>query len=284
MKQQWCGKPVTILGLSLTGLAVTEYLQEQGANCFVSEYAPASSVNSAARQKLDTLQVPYEMGGHSATCFNHSDLVILSPGIPPHAAVLQELQASQKKLISEIELAATETTQDIIGITGTNGKTTTTLLISALLESAGLNAPACGNIGIPFISTIPSHPDIYVVELSSYQLVFTETFRPRISVFTNFTPDHLDWHGSLEAYKQAKFKLFTGIQAPEIAVLNAADSACVTLGELTPSTCGWFAQDAKLVADKKWAVYSDAGNITIRWQGFHISEPYILMPANNISD
>lgn len=279
----WQNTPVTILGLSQTGLAVATYLQAKGASCFVSEYAPASPANLDARRQLDALGVSYETGGHTAKCFNHSDLVVLSPGIPQHATVVKELQMSGKQLISEIELAATETSKDIIGITGTNGKTTTTLLVSALLETGGFKAPACGNIGTPFITTVETQPDYYVVELSSYQLTFTDTFKPRVSILTNFTPDHLDWHGSLEAYKQAKYKLFMGKQAPEYAVLNAHDAACVALEDLTPATCCWFARDANLVENKSHAVYADAGNIMIRWQGYNQNKPFVLMPVNEVS-
>ena len=238
--KQWQGQPVTILGLSQTGLSAARYFTAQGAHCFVSEMLPATKANEAAREQLNAMGVEFECGGHTAKCFDHSDLVIISPGIPPHAPVVKQLQASGKQLISDVELAYRLTEKPMIAITGTNGKTTTTMLIEALCSQGDNKAMACGNIGIPVLDCITSDVDRLVVEVSSYQLTFTQTFKPHVAVFTNFRPDHLEWHGSLEAYKQAKCQLFLGQQAPQYAVLNWLDETCKALAQETPSTVVWF--------------------------------------------
>src|SRR5688500_8240320 len=137
MNTPWNDKPVTILGLSKSGIATARYLAEKGARCFLSEMVPAMPANKQNRDELDELGIEVEMGGHSAKCFDHSDLVVVSPGIPPSSQILKELSLSGKTIISEVELAYRETSVPFIGITGTNGKTTTTTLISQILEASG---------------------------------------------------------------------------------------------------------------------------------------------------
>ena len=125
-------------------------------------------------------------------------------------------------VISEVEFAWQDSDIPFIAITGTNGKTTTTALISHIL-SEKFDAPACGNIGIPSTEFIEKDLDFLVCEVSSFQAEMTKNFKPFISVWTNFTPDHIDWHGGLENYFNAKAKLFLDKQAPEYAILNAKD-------------------------------------------------------------
>lgn len=238
----WQGYPVTVLGMSQTGMSAVDYLTQQGAQCFLSEMLPASPANAPQREHLKTLGVAFETGAHTQRCFEHSSLVIVSPGIPQHASILRELEMSDKTLISDVELAYWEAKCPFIAITGTNGKTTTTMLVSALLKAAGKSAPTCGNIGSPILKHLSEEPDVLVAELSSAQIAMTESLRCKIAVFTNFRPDHLDWHGSLDAYKQAKFQLFTGEQTPEWAVLNASDAACQELAEQTSASICCFSR------------------------------------------
>jgi UDP-N-acetylmuramoylalanine--D-glutamate ligase len=222
----WSDRPLTVLGLSRTGASVARYVQCRGGRCFLSEVSPASPTNEAQRQDLETLGVDVEMGGHSEKCFNHADTIVVSPGIPPSNQTLKSLQMAGKEIISEVELAYRESRPiPLIGITGTNGKTTTTTLIGRILEFAGKRAPVCGNIGTPIIEVIDTppeeRPELLVAELSSFQLHHSPTLTAKIAVLTSFTPDHLDWHGSLDAYRDAKLRLFTGDQSPEWAVVHA---------------------------------------------------------------
>ena len=131
---------------------------------------------------------------------------ITSPGIPPQNEIFQRLKEKKIPVISEIELAYLETGTPFIAITGTNGKTTTTMLTSFILEKE-LKAPACGNIGIPPCTLLNEENDYYVCEVSSFQIEFSHCFHPQIAVWMNFTPDHIDWHGGLDNYFAAKARL-----------------------------------------------------------------------------
>lgn len=248
----WKNKKLTVLGLSRSGSAVARYVAKQGGQVFLSETTPASPQNETLRQELAALGVTLEMGGHSRQCFTHADQVVVSPGIPPSSEALGQLRMSGKEIISEVEFAYRQQPEiPFIGITGTNGKSTTTTLISWILSEAGKNAPACGNIGLPITDviqdvTIPI--DYLVAELSSFQLEFSPTLKTRVSVFTNFRPDHLDWHGSIEAYQEAKLKLFTGAQSPEWSVVLADDPVSQRIAARTHGKVLWFSRDQQLVA------------------------------------
>lgn len=224
----WSGQKVTVLGLSRSGIAVAKYIQSRGGDVLLSETIPASEENAPQRRALEAMGVTIEMGSHSPTCLMHAPLAVISPGIPPSNPFLLQLRNAGVEIISEVEFAARENRKNrqapLIGITGTNGKTTTTTLISRILTHSGLKAPVCGNIGIPMTQIVDENDfDVLVAELSSFQLEFSDTLRAKIAVFMNFTPDHLDWHGSLEAYEHAKLKLFTGSQSPEWSVCLAND-------------------------------------------------------------
>jgi UDP-N-acetylmuramoylalanine--D-glutamate ligase len=229
----------TILGLSKTGTSAARYLQNRGARCFLSESLAASPLNLADRDALTALGVTVEMGGHSRQCFTHADTVVVSPGIPPTATIVKELTLSGKTLISDVELAWLQTPNTPwVGITGTNGKTTTTSLISAILTAAGQHAPACGNIGLPLLEILDQGtPDTWVAELSSYQLERTRQFTATVGVFLNLTPDHLDWHGGLDAYQRAKLGFLTGERSPHTLVYRADDPLAGLLTEKNRSAC-----------------------------------------------
>jgi UDP-N-acetylmuramoylalanine--D-glutamate ligase len=255
----WQGQSITVLGLSRSGAAVARYVAQSGGSVFLSETAPGSPQNEVLRKELEALGVTVEMGGHSKQCFTHSDLVVVSPGIPPSSEVIEQLRLSNKTVISEVEFAYRQKPEiPIVGITGTNGKSTTTTLISWILTQAGKNAPACGNIGIPVTDTIlDKTPDVLVEELSSFQLEFSPTLKAKVAVFTNFKPDHLDWHGSLDAYQEAKLKLFTGAQSPEWSVVLADDPVSQRIATKTQGKVLWFSRDQRLVSNYEHKAYLD---------------------------
>lgn len=263
--QRWKDKPVTVLGLSKSGAAVARYVQKRGGKVFLSETLPATPANEPLRSELKALGVVIETGGHTKQCFTHAPLVITSPGIPPTSTVIEQLRISGCEIISEVEFAYRETNTPLIGITGTNGKSTTTTLISAILTAAGFNAPACGNIGLPIVSVLDeTQPDYLVAELSSFQLEFSPTLKTKIAIFTNFTPDHLDWHGSLDAYLEAKLRLFTGSQSPEWSVINADDPAAEKIAQNTTGKIMWVSRHADHVAQHSNHCYLDSNqNVAI---------------------
>jgi UDP-N-acetylmuramoylalanine--D-glutamate ligase len=245
--------PLTILGLSKSGVAVARYAQQHGWACLLSDTQPATAQNAAWRDELTALGVTLEMGGHGAACFHHADTVVASPGIPPHAPVMQQLILTGKTILSEPEWAWQQFANRpqpprLVGITGTNGKTTTTTLLSAIFTAAGHYAPACGNIGLPLASLLDASPapEVLVAELSSYQLHWSRQLRAEAAIFLNLTPDHLDWHGAMGAYEAAKARLFTAAQSPHWAILNARDPASHRYAQASDAQIVWFSNDAQV--------------------------------------
>lgn len=217
---------VLILGLSKSGIAAAKYAVKQGYDVYITESKPLDKVKEECRVRVDELKnegIKIECGYHSEEFISGAAFAITSPGIPPKSEIFRRLEEKNTKIISEIEYAYLNTKIPFIAITGTNGKTTTTALVSHILSKA-FDAPVCGNIGVPPTSLIEGKHDFLVCEISSYQAQMTEKFRAKIACWTNFTPDHIDWHGGLENYFKAKAKIFLPPQEPEYAILNAQDS------------------------------------------------------------
>ncbi|HEK84777.1 MAG TPA: UDP-N-acetylmuramoyl-L-alanine--D-glutamate ligase, partial [Candidatus Aminicenantes bacterium] len=215
-------KKVIVVGFGKTGMALCDFLLDQQAIITVNDKKPE---NQLARVDLyKSRGVNFETGGHSLELFKRADLIVLSPGVPPLPEIL-EARNLGIKVISEIELAYQFLSGKIIGITGSNGKSTTTTLIYLILKNEGRRVHLAGNIGTPLISFVKkSRPDhLIVTELSSFQLEFTENFRTNISVFLNITPNHLDWHKTFENYLQAKKKLFQHQLSTDITIINRDD-------------------------------------------------------------
>ena len=223
MNKKWFDTNITILGLSLSGIAAAKYLNKKGANCTISEKREEKSEDLEKIKELNHLGINVEMGAHKEETILNADLVITSPGIPPRSEVIKLARQNKIQVISEVELAYLETSKPFIGITGTNGKTTTTKLISEILTNFGYKAPVCGNIGFPIINLVDDDVDYFVAELSSFQIDTSPTFKAQIGVFINYAPDHVDWHGSEEAYFAAKASMFTGHKSSGWSVLNACD-------------------------------------------------------------
>lgn len=216
-------KRVLVVGLGRTGEALCRFLLNQGASVTVSEKKrPEELGGKISFWKEQGIEV--EAGGHSQETFLQADLIILSPGVP----WLPELEAAKEKgikIISEIELASRFLSGKVVGITGSNGKSTTATLTHKILKEGGLKAYLAGNIGIPLVSFVKGSEDdhIYVTELSSFQLKFIEKFRASISVLLNITPDHLDWHPSFKDYRDSKTNILTSQGQGDSAILNRDD-------------------------------------------------------------
>ncbi len=212
---------VLILGLSKSGISAAKHLVQEGYEVYITE--SKSEVNELQVKELENQGIRVEYGSHSEEFINGASFVVTSPGIPPKSEIFKRIQAKGINIISEVELAYLDSDQPFIAITGTNGKTTTTALVSHILSGC-YKAPECGNIGVPPTSLIEQDDiDFLVCEISSYQAQMTEEFKPYISCWTNFTPDHIDWHEGLDNYFKAKAKIFLGSQAPNFAILNAKD-------------------------------------------------------------
>ncbi|MCD7879179.1 MAG: UDP-N-acetylmuramoyl-L-alanine--D-glutamate ligase, partial [Candidatus Gastranaerophilales bacterium] len=223
MKRNWIDTQVLILGLSKSGVSAAKYLSKQGADCFITEFKPLCPEDKELVESLKNQGIRVETGAHSDEFISDSYIAVTSPGIPPKSEIFKRLKEKNIPVIGEVELAYLEADAPFIAITGTNGKTTTTLLTSYILSSE-YKAPACGNIGVPPTSLLEEKPDYFVCEVSSFQLAYSPAFKPQIASFLTFTPDHLDWHGGIDNYFAAKTSLFQDYKQPSFAVFNGADS------------------------------------------------------------
>ncbi len=224
------GKTVLIAGAGRSGIASARFLLSCGARVILTDTKARDALESSIAPLLDVAahsgELVLELGGHRNESFANCDLVVASPGIPLTHPAFEASRKSGIPIIAEIELAYRHLNGKIIGITGSNGKTTTTTLVSELLSGAGLKGHAAGNIGTPLISfvTDSSPDDIYAVELSSFQLEGILEFRPFIGSILNLTPDHMDRYSSFEEYVEAKRRIFMNQQGTDFAVLNADDA------------------------------------------------------------
>jgi len=218
------GKRVLVVGLARTGIATALFCASRGARVTASEERPEGEVAEAAA-KLREAGCTLEFGGHNDGTFLAQDLIVPSPGVPQDLAQLIAARSDHIPIWSEIELASRFLCGRVVAITGSNGKTTTTALVGHILEASGLPVIVAGNIGTPLISRVSESSDstVTVVEVSSFQLEIIDTFRPDVSVLLNITPDHLDRHVSLEAYSNAKARLFENQTPKDAAVINADD-------------------------------------------------------------
>lgn len=208
---------VLVLGLSKSGIAAAKFLKKHGYDVYLTE---SKSIEPDA--ELEKMGIHIETGGHSLKFVDGSEFAVTSPGIPPYSIIIELLRLKNIPVISELELAYRMSDTPFVAITGTNGKTTTTALTAHIFERR-FKAKACGNIGQPPCDMADDKLDYYVCEMSSYQIAMSPTLTPFISVWTNFTPDHIDWHQGIENYFAAKAKIFKAPQAPKFAVLNACD-------------------------------------------------------------
>lgn len=218
------GKRCTILGAARSGLAAAALLRRHGATVFVSDRAPAEAMK-AAKQELDGLGIEMEFGANSERALN-ADLMVLSPGIPSSAPIVQAALGNGVPVISEMELASWFCKGTIVAISGTNGKTTTTTLAGEIFKAAGRDTVVAGNIGLAFSDVVERVNDgtAVVLEVSSFQLDHCQDFKPRVSVLLNITPDHLDRYGnSFERYSDSKTKLFRNQTEGDILIYNADD-------------------------------------------------------------
>lgn len=255
------GRRVTVVGGARSGLAAARLLARRGARVFLTDAAPAPK---GLAEGLARAGVAYEFGGHSARALD-ADLVVLSPGVPSTAPLVQQAVRQHLPVVSEIEAAAWFCRGPIVAVTGSNGKTTTTSLIGHLFRTAARPHVVAGNIGYPFSDYVDDVDErtAVVLEVSSFQLDHVDTFRPRVAVLLNITPDHLDRYGyDFNRYAQAKFRIFARQTPADWLVYNhddalvrdyvtdwAARHGVTPLGfsAETPLTRGAFVRDGHVV-------------------------------------
>ena len=237
------GKRVLVVGLGKSGVASALFLKLRGARVTVSDTKTEDELRAEIPILLDH-GITVETGEHGERTFHGQDLIVVSPGVSVDALPIVQARTSGEPIIGEIELAAQFLPGRIVAITGSNGKTTTTTLTGEILTAGGLPTLVGGNIGTPAISLVErAKPDhIIVLEVSSFQLETIQTFRPKMAVILNITPDHLDRHRTFAAYAGAKGRIFENQQADDFAVLNADDPNCVALAERIRARICWFSR------------------------------------------
>ena len=256
---------VGILGLARSGRSAARLARARGHDVFASDAGSSTEVQEAAAE-VRALGGIAETGGHTATQLAACDLIVLSPGVPPTAAILSDPAISGVRRISELEFAFRELRSPVVAITGTNGKSTTTALTAHLLVTSGFDAPAAGNIGnaLSDVALRPSAPDWVVVEASSFQLADIDTFEPRIGVLTNLSPDHLDRYPSVDAYYADKARLFSNATRTSIWVLNAEDAAAISLPGEAVGSRRVFRVNTLIGAQEEGGWIDAAGHLCIR--------------------
>jgi UDP-N-acetylmuramoylalanine--D-glutamate ligase len=253
-------KKVSVIGVGHSGVAVATLLKSHGANVFVSDSAAAEKLQSSVL-KLQAEKIEYEIGKHSdRVC--ECELMVISPSVPSNAPVVLEAQKRKIKVVSEFEVGSWFCRAPIVAITGSNGKTTTTTLTGRILSDAAKKHVVAGNIGTAFSSVVLelAETDVAVLEVSSFQLDHIDTFRPKISVLLNITPDHMDrYDHSMEKYAASKARVFKNQQADDVLIYNIDDewtnkivfqAQCRKIGFSIQEklTEGAFVEDGKLVS------------------------------------
>lgn len=245
MAERGAGERAVIVGLGISGTAVARALVERGYDVVAVDDRPSDSVR-ARRAELAPLGVDVVTKPDAstlATLVHGADMVIPSPGVPPRHPVFTIARDRGVSVVGEIELAARWADKPLVAITGTNGKTTVTGLVTDMLTASGVAAVAAGNIGVPLVEAVKGPAELLVVEVSSFQLELTEEFHPAVAVWLNLAPDHLDWHPDLEAYGRAKARIWARQDADDTAVVNADDAEVLRWAEAAPSQVVRFGLD-----------------------------------------
>lgn len=241
------GKRVLVVGLARSGRAVAQRLAREGAAVTVTDLRPPASFGFALKE-LMAQRIGLELGIHREETFVKQDLIVVSPGVPWDLSPLEEARRRRITAVPEIEAASWFFDGTLVGITGTNGKTTTTTLLGKMLEASGFPVLVAGNIGVPLISAVelfsPEH--IVVAELSSFQLEAIQTFRPNVAILLNVTPNHLDRHHTFDAYVAAKAQIFRNQRPDDYAILNADDPVVTGLAPAIGSRKLFFSVEQDL--------------------------------------
>jgi len=252
---------VTVIGGGRSGLAAAALLVSRGAHVTLAD--TASAIDGA--KQLTDLGVTLALGPHAPALLAGSDLIVLSPGVPPGQESIAAARRAGVPVIGEIELASRWILGRIIAVTGTKGKSTTTTLVARMLERGGLRVTAGGNLGTALSAQVglSTADTVHVVEVSSFQLETTDTFHPWVAVLLNLSPDHLDRHPSFEEYAAAKARVFANQTASDWAIVNADDPASMALARDARARRLHFALEAPL----RDGVTVDNGLVVRREQG-----------------
>ncbi|MGQ9524254.1 MAG: UDP-N-acetylmuramoyl-L-alanine--D-glutamate ligase [Armatimonadota bacterium] len=251
MELELRGRKIAVIGLARTGTAVVPVLVRRGADVVVYDTKPRQELIEQV-QALQDWPVDLVLGRDDYPGIERSELVIPSPGVPADAPVLTRVRRAGAAVLPEIELGYLLSKAPIVAVTGTNGKTTTALLIADMLRRSGVNALVGGNLapGEPLVTLADraGPTDVIVAEVSSFQLETCKQFHPRVAVLTNISEDHLNRHRSMQEYADAKARIFEAQDEGDLAVLNAECLACVGMADRVRARLVWFSSRRRVGA------------------------------------
>lgn len=258
------GKNILVAGLARTGVAVARFLAKNGARVTVTDLRDEAAL-SGPLGELAGLDLRYVLGRHDEADFAAADTVVVSPGVPQESPYLEAARQAGREVITEIELASRFIAAPVVAITGTNGKTTTTTLTGEIFKACGYRTFVGGNIGNPLVELVEEGEEVerVVVEISSFQLEWITTFRPRVAVLLNITEDHLDRYPTFQDYIDAKVRIFENQSATDYAVLNVDDPLVASLQ--TGLAAAVFPMSQRKELDE--GIFHRDGVITFRHQG-----------------
>ena len=236
-------KRVLVVGAGKSGLAAASFLAGKGAAVTLTD-ASQPEFPEGELERLVAAGVRLALGGYPEVKPDSFDLVVMSPGIPLTVEPAQLASKHGIALTGEMELAYRFCRAPLVAVTGTNGKTTTTALLGEIFQQSGKRTLIAGNIGIPLVKEVERYgpQDIIVAEVSSFQLETTTDFKPKVALILNITPDHLDRHGTMEGYINAKAKIFANQGAGDCTILNYDDPLTRSLADRTPARVIWFSR------------------------------------------
>ena len=238
------GKSISVIGLGLSGSAAAKLAHYAGARVFVSDPGTSLDINMRADEMMQ-MNISAETGMHSDR-INEADLWIVSPGVPKDADIILKAQEKNIPIVGEIEFASWFTESPIIAVTGSNGKTTTVNVLVEMCQSGNVRGTLAGNVGIPFSSSVleemksPEPKTVYVLEISSFQMEFIHHFHPKIAVYTNISPDHLNRHGTMDEYIAMKMRMVENQTKKDFIVYNMDDPLLTMALKDHPATMAPF--------------------------------------------
>ncbi|MBQ2952693.1 MAG: UDP-N-acetylmuramoyl-L-alanine--D-glutamate ligase [Clostridia bacterium] len=224
--EKYAGKRVLVVGMARSGVAAAKLLHKAGARVIINDSKTAEALGDALAPLAD-FDIEYRLGCPAGECLDGIDCMVISPGIPDAAAFVVKAKEMGIYVTGELEMAYQLSSGEMVSITGTNGKTTTVTLLGEIFRNAGRTTYVVGNIGYPYSAAgfDSVDTDMFVCEVSSFQMETAETFHPRCAAFTNLTEDHLNRHGTMENYALTKMRMFANMTAEDVAVFNADDPA-----------------------------------------------------------
>ena len=272
---KYAGKRVLVVGMARSGVAAAKLLHKAGAKVVINDSKTAEALGDALLP-LSGLDIEYKLGCPAGECLAGIEVMIISPGIPDTAAFVVKAKELGIYVTGELEMAHQLSSGEMVAITGTNGKTTTVSLLGEIFRNAGRTTHVVGNIGYPYSAAgfDSADSDMFVCEVSSFQMETAETFHPRCGALLNITEDHLNRHGTMENYALTKMRMFANMTAEDVAVFNADDPALKPYIPMVKAQVMLFSRKEEV---ENGAFVRD-GIIMTRWNGVET----VICPADEL--